>query len=131
MGIHQLLHSSCCFLNTNTVITWQLIGTARMLEAERWQVCGEECVQGQKKMSQVLGAFGLLDFTKLRPVLAWRAFETYELFISLIFQIFSGHRKPRKLNPWIRGSACIRKITVIPGKVHFNSKKRITTTELE
>jgi len=25
-------------------------------------------------MSQALGAFGLLDFTVLRPVLAWRAF---------------------------------------------------------
>jgi len=25
-------------------------------------------------MSQILGAFGLLDFTMLRPVLAWRAF---------------------------------------------------------
>jgi hypothetical protein len=31
-------------------------------------------VRGQKKMSQVLGAFELLDFTVLRPVLAWRAF---------------------------------------------------------
>jgi hypothetical protein len=26
-------------------------------------------------MSQVLGAFGLLDFTMLRPVLVWRAFR--------------------------------------------------------
>jgi hypothetical protein len=32
------------------------------------------CVRGQRKMSQVLGAFGLLDFTMLRPVLAWRTF---------------------------------------------------------
>jgi hypothetical protein len=31
-------------------------------------------VQGQRKMSEVLGAFGLLNFTILRPVLAWRAF---------------------------------------------------------
>ena len=29
---------------------------------------------GTKGLSQVLGAFGLLDFTVLRPVLAWRAF---------------------------------------------------------
>jgi hypothetical protein len=36
-------------------------------------------------MSQVVGAFGLLDFTMLRPVLAWHGFETYEPFISLIF----------------------------------------------
>ena len=52
----------------------QLIRTARTLEAEWWQVCGEAWVRGQRKMSQVLGAFGLLDFTMLRPVLAWRAF---------------------------------------------------------
>jgi hypothetical protein len=31
-------------------------------------------VRGQRKMSQVLGAFGLLDFTMLLYVLAWRAF---------------------------------------------------------
>jgi hypothetical protein len=29
---------------------------------------------GQKKMSQVLDMFGLLDFTMLQPILAWRAF---------------------------------------------------------
>jgi len=61
-------------LNTNTVIAWQLIRTARMLEAEWWQVCGEAWIWGQRKMSQVLGAFGLLDFTMLWPALAWRAF---------------------------------------------------------
>jgi hypothetical protein len=44
-------------------------------------------------MSEVLGAFGLLDFTMLlRPVLGWRAFETYEPFISLIFHFFLGPR---------------------------------------
>jgi hypothetical protein len=31
-------------------------------------------VREQRKMSQVLGAFVLLDFTMLRPVLAWREF---------------------------------------------------------
>jgi hypothetical protein len=31
-------------------------------------------VWGQRKTSQVMGAFGLLDFTMLWPVLAWRAF---------------------------------------------------------
>jgi len=41
VGIHRLLHSSCCFLNTNTAITRQLIWKARTLEAEWWQVCGE------------------------------------------------------------------------------------------
>ena len=62
------------FLNTNTVITRQPIRTARTLEAEWWQVCGEAWVRGQREVSQVLGAFGLLDFTMLQPVLAWCAF---------------------------------------------------------
>ena len=52
----------------------QLIQTARMQEAEWWQVCGEAWVWGQRKMSQVLGAFGLLDFTILCPVIAWHLF---------------------------------------------------------
>jgi hypothetical protein len=60
---------------------------------------------GTMKMSQVMGAFGLLDFTMLPPVLAWRAY--WNLWtVSLIFQIFSGRDKPRIQNPRIRGSAC-------------------------
>jgi hypothetical protein len=42
-------------------------------------------------MSQVLGAFGLLDFTMLWPVLDAR-FETYEPFIYSIFQFFPEPR---------------------------------------
>jgi hypothetical protein len=57
-------------------------------------------VWGQKKMSQVLGMFGLLDFTILGCV------ETYKLFISLIFQFFSGHGKPQILNQQIWGQDC-------------------------
>jgi hypothetical protein len=45
-----------------------------MLEAEWWQDCGEAWVRRKKMMSQLLGAFGLVDITMLRPVLAWRAF---------------------------------------------------------
>ena len=56
----------------NAVTT--VIRTARTLEAEWRQVYGEAWVRGQRKMSQVLGAFGFLDFTMLRPVFAWRAF---------------------------------------------------------
>ena len=62
-------------LNTNTATTRQLIRTARALEAEWWQFCGEAWVRGKRKISHVLGAFGLLDFTMLRPVLAWRTFQ--------------------------------------------------------
>jgi len=74
VGIRRLLHSSCCFLNTKTAIRRQLIGTARTLEAEWRQVCGEAWVWEKRKMSQILGAFELLDFTMLRCVLDWRAF---------------------------------------------------------
>lgn len=49
---------------------------------------------GQRKISQVMGMHGLLDFTTLRPVLPWRAF--WNLWtVSLIFQIFGGHGKSR------------------------------------
>jgi plasmid stability protein len=48
--------------------------TARTLEAEWRQVLRESVGTGQKKMNQVLGAFGLLDFTMLLPVLPWRTF---------------------------------------------------------
>jgi len=34
----------------------------------------EAWLRGQGKMSQVLGAFGPLDFTMLQPVLTWCAF---------------------------------------------------------
>jgi hypothetical protein len=39
-------------------------------------------------MIQVLGAFGLLDFTMLWPVLAWRAFLNLRIYIFLIFHFF-------------------------------------------
>jgi hypothetical protein len=56
-------------------------------------------------MSQVLGVIDLLDFTMLRPVLAWH-FETYEPFIYLILNFFSGRGDSRILNQWIRGHIC-------------------------
>jgi hypothetical protein len=39
-------------------------------------------------MSQVLGAVELLDFTMLGPFCHGARFETYEKFISLIFNFF-------------------------------------------
>jgi len=51
-----------------------VIRTARTFEAKWWQVCEEALVLRKRKISQVLGAFGLLDFTMLRPVLVWRVF---------------------------------------------------------
>jgi hypothetical protein len=53
-------------------------------------------VRGQKKMSQALGAFGLLDFTPCYVPFSFGArFETYEPFISLVIHFFSGRGKPR------------------------------------
>jgi hypothetical protein len=53
-------------------------------------------VWGQRKMSQVLGAFGLLDFTMLRPVITWQAFWnlwTVYFFNFLIFFHAAGNRE--------------------------------------
>jgi hypothetical protein len=47
-------------------------------------------------MSQLLDAFGLLDFTLLRPVLAWGALN--RLFIKFS-NIYSGRGKPRITEP--------------------------------
>jgi hypothetical protein len=49
---------------------------------------GKHGYKGQREMNLVLGMFGLLDFNILRPVVAWRGFDNYEAFISLIFQFF-------------------------------------------
>ena len=47
-------------------------------------------------MSQVLSAFGLLDFTMLRPVLAWRAFLNLRTVYFFNFpNFFLGHSQPR------------------------------------
>ena len=65
---------------------------------------------GTKEMSQVLGAFGLLVFTMLWPVVAH--FEAYETFISLIFQILWGGRSKPPITETMEtesadmGSAC-------------------------
>jgi len=93
VGIHWLLHSSCCFLNTNTAIMRRLIWTARTLEAEWWQVCREAWVQGQRKMSKYWAHLGCWISPCYCPFSLVVRFETYEPFISLIFQVFSGHGK--------------------------------------
>ena len=41
------------FLNNNTAVMRQLIRTARMLQAEWWQVCGEAWVRGQREMNHI------------------------------------------------------------------------------
>jgi hypothetical protein len=64
-------------------------------------------VCGHRKMSQVLGAFGLLDSPRYDPFSLGAQFETYKPFISLNFNFFSGCGKPRILNQWTWGYGCI------------------------
>jgi hypothetical protein len=76
-------------------------------------------VRGQRKTSQVLDAFGLLDFTILRPVLVMRAF--WKLWTVYFFNFpifFSGHGKPRILNQWIRGHDCTYNPVYSSGNQH-------------
>ena len=73
----------------------------------------EAWLRGNRKMSKLLGAFGLLDFTMLRPVLAWRAFWNLWTVYFFNFPIFFGPRptadniKPQMLNKRIWRSTCI------------------------
>jgi hypothetical protein len=64
-----------------------------MLEAEWRQVLRGSVSTGQRKMSEILGAFGLLAFTMFSPLSLGTRFETYELFISLIFIFLGGRGK--------------------------------------
>ena len=82
------------FLNKNTAITRQLIRTARTLETEWWQVCGEGVGTWtvDDESSRLLGAFGLLGFTVLGSVLPWRAFWNIWTIYFSNFPIFFGSR---------------------------------------
>jgi hypothetical protein len=71
-------------------------------------------VRGNRKTSQVLGDFGLLDFNMFRPVFNWRLFWNLRTVYFFNFSLFWGERgrgKPRKLNQGIRSHDCIRKIS--------------------
>jgi hypothetical protein len=52
-------------------------------------------VWGQRKISHVLGVFGLLDFTMLRPVLTWRVF--WNLQTVYFFLYFLSGRSNRRI----------------------------------
>ena len=102
MGIHRFLQSSCCFLNTNcdnaTTNSNSENARSRMVASLRGSVG-----MGTKEVSQVLGAFGLLDFTMLRPVLAWRAFwNLWTVYIFNFPNFFSGRGNWNR-GYWIRG----------------------------
>jgi len=56
---------------------------------------------GTTEENQVLGAFGPLDFTMLRPVLAWRAF--WKLWTVYFFNFPNFFRAAANRGYWIRG----------------------------
>jgi hypothetical protein len=103
VSIHRLLHSSCYFLNTNTAIMWQVIQTAWTLEAEWWQFFTEVWVWGQRRWFKYWACVGCWISPCYDPFLLGTCFEIYELFISLIFQIF---RSAVNHGYWIRGYGC-------------------------
>jgi hypothetical protein len=93
---------------------WQLMQTARMLEAEWRQVVQGSMNTGTKEDESSTGhvSAGLLDFTMLQPFTLGARFETYEPFISLIFKknfraaVNCGQLKPGILNQWMEGHTC-------------------------
>jgi len=90
---------------TQTLITQQLIWTARTLEAECWQVCGKRGYGDKGRWVKQWVRLGCWISACYGPFLLGARFETYELFISLIFRaaVNCGKLKPR-----ICGSACTR-----------------------
>jgi hypothetical protein len=75
------------FLNTNTAIIWQLMQTARTLEAE----CEASSVRkheyrGNGRWVKYWACLGCWISPCYGLFMLGRHFETYELFISLIFQ---------------------------------------------
>jgi hypothetical protein len=72
-------------------------------------------------MSQVMGVYGLMYFTIVRPFSLGERFQTYEPFIALIFHFFSGRGKPRILDQWIWGHDSTTKATSAQRSLYKNS----------
>ena len=105
--IHRLLHSSCCFLNTNIAKTRQLIQTVRTLAAEWWQVAGNRGYGAKEDESSIrrIWAAGFHHVTA-PSCLACILKRMNCLFLEFS-KSFSGRGKPQILNLWKQGSACI------------------------
>jgi len=59
-------HKHCDNMATNS--------NSKNARSKMVESCGEMLVQEQRKMSEVMGAFGLLDFTMLWLILTWHMF---------------------------------------------------------
>ena len=101
MAIHRLLHSSFFFLNTTTAITWQLIRTARTLEAEWWQVSGECVGTGTKENESSTGRVWAAGFHHFTARSAWRAFGN--LWIVYFFNFPKFFHAALNRGYWIHG----------------------------
>jgi hypothetical protein len=96
--------------------------TARSLEAEWRQVLLVSVNKAERKMGQLLGGFGLLDFAILKLLSPCVHFETYEPFICLIFKfIFSGRGKPQETATVDNESANTRYTCINTGYAIFTS----------
>ena len=109
VGIHRLLHSSCCVLHTNTAITRQLIRTARTLEAEwlasLWGGAGTGTKGDESSTGRVWAAGFHHGTARSRLARVLKLVNRLVLYFSKFF--FRGRGEPRILNPRIRESAYI------------------------
>jgi hypothetical protein len=62
------------FLNTNTAVEWQLMRTARTLEAEWRKVLRGSLHMGAQENESNTGHVWAAGFHHVRPILTWRAF---------------------------------------------------------
>ena len=116
MGIHQLFHSSCCFLNTNTAITQQLIRTARTLEAESLQVCGKRDYGDKGRWVKYLARLGRWISPCYSPFSLGAPFLKLWTVYFFNFPIFFSARG----QPRIRRSTCTWNCSSNPS-THHNS----------
>jgi hypothetical protein len=72
-------------------------------------------------MNQVLGVFGVLDFTMLWPVLAWRAFCNLRTIYVFNFPTFWGRRCEPQITETMDAESADTGATPVPhkGSVHL------------
>jgi hypothetical protein len=71
--------------------TYSVLSLSRTYESKRFWLLWWEL--GQRRMSQVLGALELLNFTMLWPVLAWHSFWNLWTVCFFTYPVFLGLRQ--------------------------------------
>jgi hypothetical protein len=64
--VHYIAHLECIF----SLVRMKVMDSDVLASSSR-----DNIKRGQRRMNQVLGTFGLLDFTMLWPVLTWRVLK--------------------------------------------------------